>query len=159
MEQKADTCDGDVRNCRRQLLWLQFACAVFVVVGEAHVDVGLVVLVKDGDREEEEGGTRQFKRSNAIVPRMLTKWLEMYFRLESMVLLLRGLSVSNTPITTLSSEICPSFRKAVRMFGRVKFVPLLSVPSIPGPEASNSTREFRKGSIILEGRSVPGPVP
>jgi hypothetical protein len=83
----------------------------------------------------------------------------MYFRFEFMVLPLRGVSVSKTPIAALSSEICPSFRKAVRMFGRVNFVPLVSVPSIPGPVASNPTRDFRKGSIILEGRSVPGPVP
>jgi hypothetical protein len=72
VEQKVEICEVDAGNCRRQLLWLQFACVVFVVVGEAHVEVGLVVVVEDGDWEE-EGGTSQFKRSNAIVPRMLTK--------------------------------------------------------------------------------------
>lgn len=142
------------RNCRRQLSWLQFGLRD--EVGAVHAEVVFVPVVSVEDMGEL---MRQFKRSNAMVPLMLTKWLETYFRSESIVLPFRGAWSSKTPVAALNSDICPSFRKAVRIPGSEKLVPFFSFPSIPGPLTSWPTRLFRKGSIILEGRSVPGPVP
>ena len=73
--------------------------------------------------------------------------------------LIKRLSSSNTPVAVLSSVIWPSFREVVRMLEKVKVVSLASGQSIPVPGESNPTRVFRKGSIIADGRSVPGPIP
>lgn len=49
-------------------------------VEEMLQDVGAAVWVLNVVGADGEDPTTQFRRSNATVPRMLTKWLEMYFQ-------------------------------------------------------------------------------
>ncbi len=66
---------------------------------------------------------------------------------------------SQTPIADPTSVIWPSLTKAVRILGKVNDVPLAKVPFFPGPSARRPTRLLTNGNIILDGRSVPGPMP
>ena len=81
----------------------------------------------------EEGPEAQLRRSNATVPRMLTKRLEIYFQSLGMAVPLRAVWLSQTPVAAPSSVIWPSFKNAVIIFGKVKLVPLAYVPLTPGP--------------------------
>lgn len=122
--------------------------------------VGWGVVIGEVDEEEkEDGGMGQFNRSKAMVPRMLTNRLDLYFRAGSICSASRAGSSSKTPEAATNSVIWPSLRKAVRMLGRVNAVPLASFPGVPGPDERMDMRLLRNGSIILDGRPVPGPTP
>ncbi len=127
--QNSETTAEDCNICLKQLSLLHAFVAMLVVAvpqDVAETFVVEVLRVEDDFLGLEGEETAQLRRSNAMVLRMLTKRLAIYFQSAGIDVPRRGVWSSNTPDAATNWVSCPSFENALIIFGNVKTLPSLA---------------------------------